>query len=221
MKITQILSGKYYNKEKSIILIKSIIRNLNRKNNEIIIRKYLNRWKKNIEKSGKTFDEASLYLFKINKIKNGKYFLTKLKENKRETIIQKIIIKHGKPRIDMINYYFKRWKFISKRSELIENANIIQNFCKLKLKNRLVKKRWRKLYLLLKEKNTKNDIKYIVKIIKYYKGLKQINSSLKSHTKENIFNILKKRKNKKKIIVTLTETIEICNIKYYRNLLKK
>ena len=221
MKITQILSGKYYNKEKSIILIKSIIRNLNRKNNEIIVRKYLNRWKKNIEKSSKTFDDASLYLFKINKIKNGKYFLTKLRENKRETIIQKIIIKHGKPRVDMINYYFKRWKFMSKRSELIENANIIQNFCRLKLKNRLAKKRWKKLYLLLKEKNTKNDIKYIVKIIKYYKGLKQINSSLKSHTKENIFNVLKEKKNKKKIIITLTETIEILNVKYYRKLLRK
>ena len=221
MKITQILSGKYYNKEKSIILIKSIIRNLNRKNNEIIIRKYLNRWKKTIEKSSKTFEEASLYLFKINKIKNGKYFLTKLRENKRETIIQKIIIKHGKPRIDMINYYFKRWKFLNKRSELIENANIIQNFCKMKLKNRLVKKRWKKLYSLLKENNTKNDIKYIVKIIKYYKGLEQINSSLKSHTKEEIFNVLKKRKNKKKIIITLTETIEICNIKYYQKLLRK
>ena len=221
MKITQILSGKYYNKEKSIILIKSIIRNLNRKTNEIIIRKYLNRWKKNIEKKSKTFDEASLYLFKVNKIKNGKYFLTKLRENKREAIIQKAIVKHGKPRTDMINYYFKRWKFMSKRAELIENANIIQNFCKLKLTNRLVKKRWRKLYMLLKEKNTKSDIKYIVKIIKYYKGLKQINSSLKSHTQEDIFNVLKKKKDKKKIIVTLTETIEIINLKQYRDLLRK
>ena len=57
--------------------------------------------------------------------------------------------------------------------------------------------------------------------LKFSNKFTEINTSLKSHTKENIFNTLKKRKNKKKIIITLTETIEICNIKYYRNILRK
>ena len=45
--------NKETNKEKIIIILKSIIRNLNRKNNNMKLRKYFNKWRKNIQDKNK------------------------------------------------------------------------------------------------------------------------------------------------------------------------
>ena len=68
-------------KDKIKILLKSIIRNLNRKNNDIIFRKYLNKWKNNIRdrdiNSAKNFTNIISELFNNNKNKNGKNLIDK------------------------------------------------------------------------------------------------------------------------------------------------
>ena len=209
------------NKDKSMILLKSIIRNLNRKSNDILLRKYFNKWKKNVKDKNKILEEAVFYLLKFGAAKNGKYFFKKLKDNKKRIELKKIIIKYGKSNRDIINYYFKRWIYITKSIDMTEKANIIQEFCKVRLKNRLGKNKWRKLYLLLKNKEKKNNIKDILKILKYYIAMKKLNISIKKNTKQKTFNTLKKLKNTKKINNILIELIEILDTKYNNNLLKR
>ena len=176
-------------KDKIMILIKSIIRNINRKNNDIILRKYLNIWKKNIQDRNKILDTASLYILKIIKINIGKYILNKLKDNKKDKILKNIFIKYARlrPNEEIINSYFARWRYITKKLVQINNANIIQRFCKINLRKREVQNKWKKLYLLLKKKKRRNDIKDMIKGIKKYINIIKFTKILKGNNKRNIF----------------------------------
>ena len=84
--------------------------------------------------------------------------------------------------------------------------------------------RWKKLYELLKNKNRKNNIKDILYKIKYYKGINNLFNTLnknKDNNNKNIFDKLRTTKNRKKINITLIETIEIIDRNKYNNLLRK
>ena len=107
-------------------MLKSIIRNINRKNNDKKLRKYFNKWIKNIQDKNKTLDFVSKKLLKVIKINKGKYFFNKLKSNRKLKILKKIVFKHSiLKRKDLIkHYFFRKWSYITKRLEQIENANI-------------------------------------------------------------------------------------------------
>ena len=122
---------KRNNTNKMTIILKSLIRNNNRKNNEIKMRKYFNKWGKNIrDKKGNLISKDIL----------------KYKYKKRESTLIKILIKYGKLRTkDKIKrYYFTKWLYINKILIQTEFANAIQNFCHIHLRNKLIENRWKK-----------------------------------------------------------------------------
>ena len=117
-----------------IKIIKIIIDN----NNKKILNKRLHQWYENVKKLNdknnknqiKNFGNIISKLFNNNQNKLGKQFLIKLKENKKEKILKNVFIKYGKPKINIINYYFKRWKYINKKVTQIKYSqiNTITNF---------------------------------------------------------------------------------------------
>ena len=58
-----------YTKDKIIIIFKSLIRNINRKNNEKILRNFLKKWRSNILNENKDLDKAGNSLLKAVKKK--------------------------------------------------------------------------------------------------------------------------------------------------------
>ena len=199
------------NQSKIIILLKSLIRNINRKKNDIILRKYINKWKKILPNKNQNLEDFKTFLLKINKINNGEYFFNKLKDNKKSQVLKDILIKYGKPKEKILDYYFKRWQYINKKLNQIENANIIQNFCLIRLKNRIAINKWKKLYNLLKNKEQANHIKDISKIIKKYTYLKKLVEILEDN---------KKRASKEFIIYFLTR-LNLTSKKFLPNKMKK
>jgi len=97
-------------KDKIKIILKSIIRNINRKNNDNILRKYFNTWNKNIKDNNiillRNFEYLLSNIFNNNKNRNGKDLIDNLKNIKKEKILRNVIIKYGKPKNVIINYYF-------------------------------------------------------------------------------------------------------------------
>ena len=190
----------------------------------MLLHKYFNRWKKNVQDINKNLEDASKYIIKIDKKINAKYLFDRLKENKKNKLLLKLLNKYGRPTDDIINYYLKRWAYINKLLTQINNSNIIQEFCRNKLRKKINDMRWKKLYELLKNKNRKNNIKDILYKIKYYKGINNLFNTLnknKDNNNKNIFDKLRTTKNRKKINITLIETIEIIDRNKYNNLLRK
>ena len=209
------------NYNKIIILLKSILRNINRKNNDIILRKFLNRWQKNVNDKNKNMLNARNHILKYIKKTKGKYFFDKLKDNRKRVKLNKIIKKHAKPKELILDCYFKKWIYINKLLKQVENAKIIQNFCRVEFRNRLNKNKWKKLYLLLRRKNKKKNIKDILRLLKNYIGMKKLSKTLIKNNKRNIFNKLKSQKNTKKIKLFLIEILETLEYINDQNLLKK
>ena len=210
---------------KITITIKSTLRNINRKNNDIILRKYLNRWQKNVNNKKKIIEDVGKQILTIIKKINGRYFFDKLNNYNKEAILKNIVTKHKRPHNEAIDYYFSKWRYINKKLNQIENANIIQKFCQMNLSkranmNKIINK-WKKLYSLLKTKNRKNNIKDITKLLKNYISIKKITKTLKVNNKKNIFDILKRQKNTKQITIILIEIFETLNKKKNNNLLKR
>ena len=231
-KITTIISEEtttIYNtknkKDKIIIILKSIIRNLNRKNNEIYLRKYFNIWKKNIRDNNiysiKYFEKVISKIFNYNKNNRGKDFINKLRNIRKEKIIKNVFIKYGKPKNDIIDYFFQRWKYINKKMTQIENDKIIQQFCRKHLRNLIYIKKWKKLFYFMRKELDKNEIYEIILYLKYYKGLSNIFSILSNHNKRNIFDKIKQRKNYGQIYNKLFKIIEILEQKNSDDLLRK
>ena len=219
-KVNQENMNKYNiksNKDKTIIIIKSIIRNINRKNNKMKLHKYFNDWKNNIQDRNKRLDKAVIYIIKIIKIKHGKYTFKKLKENKKDDILKKIINKKEKPKKEILDSYFSRWIYITKKKEQLENANIIQKFCLINLRNRVNEQRWKKLYLLLKNKLRNKDVKNIINQLKKYLSIMKMIKALKGKNKENIYD----KKNKKYFFDKLKELLNDLNNQYYYYLFLK
>ena len=210
---------------KITITIKSTIRNINRKNNDIILRKYLNRWQKNVNNKKKIIEDVGNQILTITKKINARYFFDKLNNYNKEVILKNIVAKHKRPQNEAIDYYFSKWRYINKKLNQIDNANIIQKFCKINIRkranmNKIINK-WKKLYSLLKTKNRKNNIKDITKLLKNYISIKKITKILKVNNKKNIFDTLKRQKNTKQITIILIEIIETFNKKKNNNLLKR
>ena len=212
---------KINKKDKTIIIIKSIIRNINRKINDKILRKYFNKWKKNIQGRNKNLDDGGKKILKIIIKNKTRDFINKLKENKKYDILKNIFIKNEKPNEDILDAYLSRWRYINKKLEQIKNANIIQRFCEMKLRNMKNTNRWKKLYLLLRNIHRKNNIKDIINKMKYYIGIKKLINSLTKNNKRNIFNLLNKQKDNKKILYISIEIYERFKTENDKNLLKK
>ena len=231
-KITTIISEEtttIYNiknkKDKIIILLKSIIRNINRKNNDIKLRRYFNSWKKNIRdnhiSSIKYFANILSEILNYNKNKRSKDFLNKIKNIRKEIILKNVFIKYGKPKNDIIDYFFQRWKYINKKITQIENDKIIQQFCRKHLKNLRTIKNWHKLYSILRQEKDKNEIYEIILSLKYFKGLSKIFSTLGNHNKQNIFDKIKNMKNYEQITSIFYQIIETTEQKNNDDLLRK
>ena len=127
---------------------------------------------------------------KIIKINREKYFINKLKdikENDKEKILKKLIKKNEISKIKIIDSYFSRWKYINKKLDQINNARIIQKFCKIHLRNKLNTNKWRKIYLKLKNKERKNNIMNILRKLKKYLSIIKLTKILKGNNKRNIF----------------------------------
>ena len=212
-------------KDKIKILLKSIIRNLNRKNNDIIYRKYLNKWKNNIRdhniNSAKNFTNIISELFNNNKNKNGKNLIDKLKQNRKNIILKNVLRKYGRPKNIIIDYFFKKWKYITKKMTQIEYDQIIQQFCRKKLKNLIYYRKWKKIYSLLRREIDRDEIDEIIFYLKYYKGLSKLFNTLKNHNKSNIFDKIKNQKNYGQITKILIEIIETITTKNNNDILKK
>ena len=197
-KITTIVSEEtttiYANKNKNdkiIILLKSIIRNLNRKNNDNNLRKYFNIWKNNIKINKSNLNnnikEAIELIKKLNIKRNGKYLSGGLKMNKRIIILKNILTKYGKPKKIILNYYFNRWLYSSKKIAQIEFSIIIQEFTRRRLKERNIIRKWKKLFYLLKRKISNENRCDIISIMNYYIKIKKLIDSLKGNNKGSIY----------------------------------
>jgi hypothetical protein len=110
-----------------------------------------------------------------------------MKNNKRDMLLKKIISKHEKSHDDILNSYFSKWKYINKKSEQINNANLIQIFCLYNLKQKINLKRWKKIYSLLKRRNCQNDIRNMLQLLKNYININKLVNALKGNNKGNIF----------------------------------
>ena len=213
--------SKLNQKDKTIIIIRSIIRNINRKNNEKLLRKYFNKWRKNINDKNKNINNGIDIIIKIIKLNKGKELLNNLKDIKRDDLLNKIINRNERPKDDILDAYFSRWRYINKKINQIDYAIIIQKFCQTKLFETKNRNRWRKLYLLLRNRHRKNNLKDILKLIKYYIGLNNLAKTLKKNVKRNIFDLLNNQKDTKKITNLLIEIFENLDLKNNENLLKK
>ena len=208
-------------KDKIIIIMKSIIRNANRKNNDKILRKYFNKWKNNIKDRDQNLGDGVEKILKVFMKNKGKDLLNKLKENKKNDLLKNILIKNKIPKEDILNAYLSRWRYINRRIEQIDNANIIQKFCEMNLKNRKYINKWRKLYLLLRNIYRKNNLQDIINRMKYYIGIKKLIDTLSRNNKRNIFDLLNKQKNAKDILFPLIEIFDKCRTKNDKDLLRK
>ena len=174
-------------KNKIIILLKSVIRNINRKKNESTLRKYFNNWKKHLPNKNKNIEAAKNHLLKTINNKIGKYFLKKLKDNKKYVLLRNIISKNRRPNEELLDYNFKKWLYITKRLDQTDFANIIQKFCLNQLRNKKIENKWKRLYSLLKNKDRNNDIKDLLNILKKYVSVKKTVELLKGKNNKNIF----------------------------------
>ena len=212
-------------KDKIKIILKSIIRNINRKNNDNILRKYFNIWNKNIKDNNiillRNFEYLLSNIFNNNKNRNGKDLIDNLKNIKKEKILRNVIIKYGKPKNVIINYYFQRWKYIIKKISIIENDRIIQQFCRKQLKNLIIDKKWFKLYSLLKSEIDKEEIFETIFYLKYFKGLSKLFKTLKNYNKKEIFDKINKQKKSEQIAAILIKIIKTFEQKNNEDLLKK
>ena len=75
----------------------------------------------------------------------------------------------------------------------------------MNLKNRKIDNNWKKLYSLLKNKNIKDNINDILKLLKYYISMTKLTKTLKGINKKNIFDNIKKYINTETIITILIE----------------
>ena len=75
----------------------------------------------------------------------------------------------------------------------------------MNLKNRKSDNNWQKLYSLLKNKNIKDNINDILKLLKYYISMTKLTKTLKEKNKKNIFDNIKKHINTETIINILIE----------------
>ena len=212
---------KQYNQDKRIIIFKATVRNINRKNNDILLRKYLNIWKRNVKNKNIILQNGTDKLLKIFKNNLAKYFMNELKDNIKEVKLQNIIMKKDKPKELRLDYYFAKWSYINKKLNQIDNANIIQQFCLMKLKNRKIQNNWEKLYSLLKNKNKKDNINDLLKSLKYYISMTKLTKTLKDINKKNIFDTIKKQKDTKTIITILIEIVDVLEKKKNNNMLKR
>ncbi len=178
-------------------------------------------WRKNMYDQNKNIDIAGNRLLKIIKKDNGKFLFNKLRDNQKYSKLYKLVMKRGKPKEYILDYYFKKWLYINKSLNQIDSANIIQIFCRYKLKEKISINKWKKLYLLLKSKKLKKNIKDILKLLKIYKGMKKLTKTIIKNKRRNIFNKLKTQKNIKKIKKYIIEIIDIIEYKKKEKLLKK
>jgi len=208
-----------------IKIIKIIINN----NNKKILNKRLHQWYENVKKLNdknnknqiKNFGNIISKLFNNNQNKLGKQFLIKLKENKKEKILKNVFIKYGKPKINIINYYFKRWKYINKKVTQIKYSQIIQRFCHKNLKNRKYEKKWKELLYLIKKKIYNDEIDEIIIYLKYYMGLSNLFNIIQKHHIKINFDKIKYHKNYNKIGKILITILTIADRKKAEYLLKK
>ena len=171
--------------------MKSIIRNINRKKNNNNLRKYFNTWKENIKEKkislSSNINKGLQHIKNLNIINNAKYFIDKLRTKNKNTILKKILIKYGKPKIIILNYYFQQWLYKSQKCIQIEYSKIIQEFIRRRFKERNIINKWKKLYELLKNKMNIEIKMYILDQVKYYLKIKQLIQALKGKNKGYIY----------------------------------
>ena len=118
---------KEYIRKKDINdLLDNIVNNKNDKENSLLMKKYLDKWREKVDEINDKENEGALM---IQKILRGK----KIKQEiNRELNIKKILTQIINRYDDdsKLKVYFMRWSRINKKLSLHDNARIIQNFCR-------------------------------------------------------------------------------------------
>ena len=98
---------------------------------------------------------------------------------------------------------------------------MFQDFCKMISSKNSCINNWQKLYSRLQDKDRKDNIKNLAKNLKNYAGFTKLAKIFKDRNRKNVFDKLKKQKNKKQITITDIEIIDTFNKKNNNKLLEK
>ena len=187
-------------KQIQIIILKSILRKSNRYYTYNNLNKYFKKWANITKGQNQTLKSYSKLENLISefpsldtlksRIMHKKFLDWKNKINNSKMIVirlQRIFDINNKTKLNIINYFLKKWLFIANALKMNENGCIIVNFCKIKIKNILVKKHWHKLSNKLKNINNIKNINFIINNIKYIKGFERIGQIYKKQSIEISF----------------------------------
>ena len=219
------------------------IENVNNKQKKNLIRKYFHTYTKKIlllqqeEEKLKIIEKyKNLYIYNLPKENSDniindsnqqiqepyKYMQNDMPiENKkrRDEIIKKNIYQKNDTRNGIINCYIKRWVWINKKLTQIDNAKIIQKFCKDKMRNKkgkelieTVVKMQRKQYInkLIRYLRSKTIITKLIEIYDKINNRRLILNKFYTIWKNNIV----KLKERDKFTDKIMKIIEIKRIKY-------
>ena len=165
---------EYIRKNDIVDLLENITNNENDKYNNLLKKKYLDKWRDKINEINNKENEGAIM---IQKILRGKKIKDKIDRKLNiKKILTKIVNRYDNN--SQLNLYFKRWGRITKKLLCNENARVIQKFCR---------KIHYKYLRLKKQKNIPN-----------YKNLANKLISLGSIPKrdffDNLYNIYKNKK---------------------------
>ena len=155
-------------------LLENIVNNKDDKYNNLLKKKYLDKWK---DKINEIYDKEDQSAITIQKIIRGRKIK---KEINRELNIKKILIQifNRYDNNNKLNLSFKQWGRITKKISCNENARIIQNFCR----------QIHDKYLKLKKEKNKPLYKTLAN------SLIQIGQNPKREFFDKLYNIYKNKK---------------------------
>ena len=148
-----------------LIALRNVVNNKDNKINHIL-KKILNKWR--------------------NKAFNNKYILI---------FLQKFIHSKEKNNDNILRSALYTWLYKAMLQKVTQKEKIIAEFMKDILKKKQCIKKWKDLANKLRNKETKNDIKYITNDLKKNKSILMIYKIIKSHANKDLIDELKNNNN--------------------------
>ena len=141
-------------------ILKNIVYDKDDKNRILIIKKYFDKWRNKVKDLKDKENDAAIIIQKNIRGRKVKNDIDR--ERKIRKILTEIIIRYGEN--SPLNYYFAKWKRITRRIICDENARIIQDFCR----------KIHPKYLKMKLEKNKNNYKNLANVLsKIGKKLKE------------------------------------------------
>ena len=158
------------------------------------------------------------YLLRVTKIPNDlrKRILRKYLNNWRNKAMRykgimqlliSIINSYGGFKNNLLRYNLKRWSYKAKYLYQVEQAKIIQEFCRDILRKRSVIIDWNRLTGRVKHKNRKNDLHDLLSKLRTVVGLSKLTKTFNNHVRRDIFDTLTRSQ--------VTEIFKVRIIKYF------